>query len=49
MPPSAGSIIHPHVQILVEREPLPMQSELLKKSEVYFEHNGQNYWEELTE
>mgnify|MGYP001085548022 CR=1 FL=1 len=49
MPPSAGSIIHPHVQILVENEPLPMQAKLLQKSEEYFSHNGQNYWEELIE
>jgi len=49
MPPSAGSIIHPHVQILVEREPLPMQAKLLEKSEEYFNLNGRNYWEELVE
>ncbi len=47
MPPSAGSIIHPHVQILVESEPLPMQAKLLKKSAEYFSHNGRNYWKEL--
>ncbi len=49
MPPSAGSIIHPHVQILVESEPLPTQAKLLKKGEEYFNHNGQIYWEELVE
>ena len=49
MPPSAGSIIHPHVQILVEREPLPVQVRLLEESKEYFEHNGQNYWEDLVE
>jgi len=49
MPPSAGSIIHPHVQILVEREPLPVQVRLLEKSKEYFEHNDQDYWEELVE
>jgi len=47
MPPSAGSIIHPHSQILVEREPLAIQIELLERSKVYFNHNQRNYWEEL--
>jgi Galactose-1-phosphate uridylyltransferase len=49
MPPSAGSIIHPHSQILVEREPLPVQAELLDRSKEYFNSNCQNYWEELVE
>lgn len=49
MPPSAGSIVHPHVQIFVEREPLPMQARLLQKSREYFNQNRRNYWEELIE
>ena len=49
MPPSAGSIIHPHVQILLETEPLPMQAELMERGKEYFNHNGRNYWEELVE
>jgi UDPglucose--hexose-1-phosphate uridylyltransferase len=49
MPPSAGSIIHPHVQILVESEPLPMQAKLLERCEDHFNHSGRNYWEELVE
>jgi len=47
MPPSAGSIIHPHTQILLESEPLPMQARILKKSEEHFSLNGESYWEEL--
>lgn len=47
MPPSAGSIIHPHVQILVEKEPVPRQAKLLEKSESYFELNKRSYWEDL--
>ncbi|MFB0559682.1 MAG: hypothetical protein ACETWM_00425 [Candidatus Lokiarchaeia archaeon] len=47
MPPSAGSIIHPHVQLLVEREPTPQQERLLKKSQEYFKENGANYWKDL--
>ena len=49
MPPSAGSILHPHSQILVESEPLPMQAELMERSRAYFNHNSRNYWEELIE
>lgn len=49
MPPSAGSIIHPHSQILVEREPLPVQAELLDRSKEYFNRSCQNYWGELVE
>lgn len=49
MPPSAGSIIHPYSQILVESEPLPIQAELLERSEEYFNRNRRNYLEELVE
>ena len=49
MPPSAGSIIHPHVQILVEREPLPMQARLLQKSREHLSYSGTNYWDQLVE
>lgn len=49
MPPSAGSIIHPHAQILVESEPLPYQREILQKSREYLSRQGKNYWEELVE
>jgi len=44
MPPSAGSIIHPHVQITVEGEPVPQQKLLLDKSLEYFQENKRNYW-----
>jgi UDPglucose--hexose-1-phosphate uridylyltransferase len=47
MPPSAGSIIHPHVQILVETQPLPQQARLLEKGKDYFERTKKNYWEDL--
>jgi galactose-1-phosphate uridylyltransferase len=47
MPPSAGSIIHPHAQILVESKPLPKQAQLLEKSQQYMGSEGNNYWEEL--
>ena len=49
MPPSGGSIIHPHAQILVEREPTPQVSRLLQKSLEYHAGNGENYWKNLIE
>ena len=49
MPPSAGSIIHPHVQLMVESEPVPQQRLLLDKSWEYFQRNESNYWIDLIE
>jgi len=49
MPPSAGSIIHPHVQVLVECEPTPRLGKLLEESSAYFNRNGENYWRNLIE
>ncbi len=49
LPPSAASIVHPHVQVIVRREPTSMQAELLAKSREYFENNGQSYWKDLLE
>jgi len=49
MPPSAGSIVHPHVQVLVEREPTPEQNKLFEKSCAYFKREGRNYWKDLVE
>lgn len=49
LPPSAGSIIHPHVQLMVETTPIPEQKKILEKSKVYFEKNGKNYWDDLIE
>ena len=48
MPPSAGSIVHPHSQLWLEREPLPRLGELLKRSRDYFQR-GRGYWEALVE
>jgi len=49
MPPSAGSIIHPHVQILLEREPMPQLSNLIARSLDYYDKEGVNYWANLAE
>jgi galactose-1-phosphate uridylyltransferase len=49
LPPSAGSIIHPHVQILLESEPTPQLAVLMAKSSDYYRSTGQNYWATLVE
>jgi len=49
LPPSAGSIVHPHVQILLESEPTPQLANLMAKSLNYYRSSGQNYWAMLVE
>jgi len=49
MPPSAASIIHPHVQIVVDRAPTPELGRLLGRSEEYFRSHGTNYWQDLVQ
>jgi galactose-1-phosphate uridylyltransferase len=49
LPPSAGSIIHPHVQLMVERVPIPEQKNIINKAEAYFEKHGRRYWDDLVE
>jgi UDPglucose--hexose-1-phosphate uridylyltransferase len=49
LPPSAGSMIHPHTQILVSREPTPHQRMLLHEGEAYLRENGTVYWDDLIE
>jgi len=49
MPPSAGSIIHPHIQLLLETELIPGQEKILKKSLEYYNKNTRNYWQHLVE
>ena len=49
LPPSGASIIHPHVQIVVDRAPTPELRKLLGKSEEYFCRRGRNYWQDLIE
>ena len=49
MPPSAGTIIHPHTQILIDREPTPNQGLLLRAGDEYVRKNGVIYWDELIE
>jgi len=42
MPPSAGSLIHPHVQILIEKTPMPELKAQLKATELYTKKNITN-------
>jgi galactose-1-phosphate uridylyltransferase len=49
LPPSAGSIIHPHVQLMVEHAPIPVQNKILRKSRAYFKKGNINYWDALLE
>jgi len=47
LPPSAGSIIHPHVQMLVESEPVPEVRKHIVKAEEYFKTQKRNYYADL--
>lgn len=47
LPPSAASIVHPHVQILVDRKPTSYQQRLLRCSKGYFIRTGRNFWQEI--
>ena len=49
MPPSAGSILHPHVQLMLEQEALPRLQHLLEQSRRYERDYGSSYWRDLTE
>ncbi len=47
LPPSASSILHPHIQIIQDIKPTKIIEELLLKSEQYYKENGSNYWLDL--
>lgn len=47
LPPSGASIIHPHVQVALERSPMPELASLLSQSEGYLRDTGANFWHEL--
>jgi UDPglucose--hexose-1-phosphate uridylyltransferase len=49
LPPSAASILHPHVQVLVDRRPTSYQQRLLQSSKDYFLKTGRNFWRDLIE
>lgn len=45
--PSAASIVHPHVQVLVDIGPTPYQRILLESSESYFGRIGRSFWKDI--
>ena len=49
LPSSGASIIHPHIQITVDRTPTPELRKLIGKSEEYWQQRRRNYWQELIE
>ncbi|MHC1585157.1 MAG: hypothetical protein ACXQS7_02675, partial [Candidatus Syntropharchaeia archaeon] len=49
LPPSAASIVHPHVQFLMDREPTIYWKKILDESKRYYEREGRNFWEDLVE
>jgi len=55
LPPSASSIIHPHIQIILDDQPTYYTDLLLTKGKAYFEssssnpENKSNYWLDLLE
>ena len=49
LPPSAASIIHPHVQVLADRQPTTYQRRLLEAGREHRDRTGRNFWPELVE
>jgi len=49
LPPSAASIMHSHVQVLVDRRPTAYQHRLLQSSWEYFVETGVNFWRDIVE
>lgn len=47
LPPSGGSIVHPHLQILASYGPSNRHRELLRASQEYRRQNCTSYWAEL--
>jgi galactose-1-phosphate uridylyltransferase len=49
MPPSGGSLVHPHLQVNAGCRPTNFQKLLLEASRKYRRKNGTNYWSDLLE
>ena len=47
LPPSGGSIFHPHLQLLASYGPTNRHQEMLQASRRYLEETGQNFWSEF--
>ena len=49
MPPSGGSLVHPHLQSNAGYYPTTYQKQIIEASTRYYEEKGTNYWSELVE
>jgi UDPglucose--hexose-1-phosphate uridylyltransferase len=49
LPPSGGSLVHPHIQVNAGYFPTVFQKQLLEASDTYFETKGANFWSDLLE
>jgi UDPglucose--hexose-1-phosphate uridylyltransferase len=49
MPPSGGSLVHPHLQSNAGYYPTDYQKQVLEASEKYYKEKGTNYWSDLLE
>jgi galactose-1-phosphate uridylyltransferase len=47
LPPSAGSIVHPHIQVLLESRPVPTIEVLTRKCRKWREAHGEEFWTPL--
>jgi UDPglucose--hexose-1-phosphate uridylyltransferase len=47
MPPSGGSLVHPHLQCNAGYHPTVFQKQILEAAERYFQEKGTNYWSDL--
>ena len=47
MPPSGGSLVHPHLQSNAGYYPTDYQKQLLEAAERYYQEKGTNYWSDL--
>jgi UDPglucose--hexose-1-phosphate uridylyltransferase len=47
MPPSGGSLVHPHMQCNAGYYPTDYQRQILEASEEYYKEKGTNYWSDL--
>ncbi|MDW0118347.1 hypothetical protein QTL97_15555 [Sporosarcina thermotolerans] len=43
LPPSGGSILHPHIQVLASEQPTNYQSAITTNSHSFYEKEGENY------
>jgi UDPglucose--hexose-1-phosphate uridylyltransferase len=47
LPPSAASVVHPHVQVLADVRPTSYQETLLETSRQYHVRTGRSFWSDL--